>query len=157
MSVLARLQRQRQLLKPTTVFNRAFAFSPRARARDLAFLGNGSNNNSRTNNANANNMDLPAFVERLRSGAPPKFPADADSLQFAQKLDSQDALRHLRDEFILPTKGSLKKRALDGTIPGMSSERPWRHHISVVSMDHHYLLFHCIVSYWNANWELQVS
>jgi kynureninase len=85
----------------------------------LAFLGNGSNNNSRANNTN--NMDLPAFVERLRSGAPPKFPADADSLQFAQKLDSQDALRHLRDEFILPTKGSLKKRALDGTIPGMSN------------------------------------
>lgn len=124
MSVLARLQ-PRQLLKPTTALNRAFAFSPRARASDFAFLGNGSNNNSRANNTN--NMDLPAFVERLRSGAPPKFPADADSLQFAQKLDSQDSLRHLRDEFILPTKGSLKKRALDGTIPGMSNQTPSRH------------------------------
>nr|WOD45983.1 Kynureninase (L-kynurenine hydrolase) [Trichoderma atroviride] len=116
MSVLARLQPRRQLLKPTTALNRGFTFSPRARASDLAFLGNGSNNNSRANKTN--NMDLSAFVERLRSGAPPKFPADADSLQFAQKLDSQDSLRHLRDEFILPTKGSLKKRALDGTIPG---------------------------------------
>lgn len=95
----------------------------------MAFLGNGSNNNSRANNTNnTNNMDLSAFVERLRSGAPPKFPADADSLQFAQKLDSQDTLRHLRDEFILPTKGSLKKRALDGTIPGMSNQTPSRHH-----------------------------
>ncbi|UKZ57575.1 Kynureninase 1 [Trichoderma virens] len=63
-------------------------------------------------------MDLPAYVERLRSGAPPKFPADANSLEFAQKLDSQDSLRHLRDEFILPTKASLKKKALDGSIPG---------------------------------------
>ncbi|KAH6609734.1 kynureninase [Trichoderma cornu-damae] len=66
-------------------------------------------------------MDLPAYVERLRGGAPPNFPTDANSLQFAQELDSQDSLRHLRDEFILPTKGSLKKRALDGTIPGDAS------------------------------------
>ena len=63
-------------------------------------------------------MDFSNFVERLRSGAAPKFPQDANSLAFAQKLDSQDALSHLRDEFILPTKGSLKKRALDGSIPG---------------------------------------
>lgn len=145
MSVLARLQSRRQLLKPTTALNRAFAFSPRARASDFAFLGNGSNNNSRANNTN--NMDLPAFVERLRSGAPPKFPADADSLQFAQKLDSQDSLRHLRDEFILPTKGSLKKRALDGTIPGMSNQEPSWHYISVLDMDHPFFLFHCKVSH----------
>lgn len=126
MSVLARLQPPKQLPKPTRAFNRAFAFSPRVRARNLTLLGNGSNNNSRANSIN--NMDLSAFVERLRSGAPPKFPADADSLQFAQKLDSQDSLRHLRDEFILPTKGSLKKRALDGTIPGMSNQTPLRRH-----------------------------
>ncbi|TFB01969.1 hypothetical protein CCMA1212_005745 [Trichoderma ghanense] len=63
-------------------------------------------------------MSLKAFVERLRSGAPPEFPHDANSLRFAQSLDSQDSLRHLRDDFILPTKASLKKRALDGTIPG---------------------------------------
>lgn len=63
-------------------------------------------------------MDLQTYVQRLRSGAPPKFPSEASSLDFAQKLDSQDSLSHLRDEFILPTKTSLKKRALDGTIPG---------------------------------------
>ncbi|OTA05572.1 hypothetical protein A9Z42_0062410 [Trichoderma parareesei] len=67
---------------------------------------------------NTRKMSLKAFVERLRSGAPPEFPQDANSLQFAQSLDSQDSIRHLRDEFILPTKASLKKRALDGTIPG---------------------------------------
>ncbi|PTB73336.1 PLP-dependent transferase [Trichoderma longibrachiatum ATCC 18648] len=66
-------------------------------------------------------MSLKAYVERLRSGAPPEFPQDANSLQFAQTLDSQDSLRHLRDEFILPTKGSLKKRALDGTIPDQAN------------------------------------
>ncbi|KAL6856539.1 pyridoxal phosphate-dependent transferase [Trichoderma novae-zelandiae] len=63
-------------------------------------------------------MSLKTFVERLRSGAPPQFPQDANSLQFARALDSQDSLRHLRDDFILPTKASLKKRALDGAIPG---------------------------------------
>lgn len=75
-------------------------------------------NNKSYSYSSFSKMDLPAYVERLRSGAPPKFPADANSLQFAQKLDSQDSLRHLRDEFILPTKASLKKRALDGSIPG---------------------------------------
>jgi kynureninase len=61
---------------------------------------------------------LSDFVQRLRDGTPAKFPSDANSLAFAQTLDSQDELRHLRDEFILPTKASLKKKALDGTIPG---------------------------------------
>ncbi|KAK6700897.1 Kynureninase 1 [Fusarium graminearum] len=62
-------------------------------------------------------MELSSFVERLRSGAPPKFPSNANSLDFARNLDSQDKLSHLRDEFILPTKKSLKKKALDGSIP----------------------------------------
>lgn len=66
-------------------------------------------------------MDFDACVERLRSGAAVKFPPDANSLAFAQHMDGQDKLRHLRDEFILPTKSSLKKRALDGTLP---SEHP---------------------------------
>lgn len=65
-------------------------------------------------------MDLFDFVERLRRGSSPKFPSDANSLEFAQKLDSQDSIRHLRDEFIIPTKRSLRKKALDGSIPGES-------------------------------------
>lgn len=66
-------------------------------------------------------MDFSAFVDRLRSGASPDFPADANTLAFAQKLDSQDQLKHLRDEFVLPTKASLKKKALDGSLPGRNS------------------------------------
>ncbi|KAF7562462.1 hypothetical protein G7046_g1681 [Stylonectria norvegica] len=62
-------------------------------------------------------MDFSTFVDRLRSGASPKFPHDANSIAFAQKLDSQDSLSHLRDEFMLPTKASLKKKALDGLVP----------------------------------------
>jgi kynureninase len=63
-------------------------------------------------------MDLSSFAQRLRSGAAPKFPANANTLDFAQKLVSEDQLKHLRDEFVLPTKRSLKKKALDGSIPG---------------------------------------
>lgn len=63
-------------------------------------------------------MEFSSFVDRLRNGVGPKFPADASTLAFAQTLDSQDQLKHLRDEFVLPTKGSLKKKALDGSIPG---------------------------------------
>ncbi|KAL2211438.1 kynureninase [Sarocladium strictum] len=63
-------------------------------------------------------MSLTDFVDRLRGGSPAKFPSSANTLEFAQQLDSQDSIRHLRDEFIIPTKGSLKKKALDGRIPG---------------------------------------
>ncbi|KFA56270.1 hypothetical protein S40293_00146 [Stachybotrys chartarum IBT 40293] len=71
-------------------------------------------------------MDLPTLVDRLRSGAPPAFPPDgaANALAFAQQLDQQDSLRHLRDEFILPTKTSLRKKALDGSIPGELPRSP---------------------------------
>lgn len=63
--------------------------------------------------------DLSAYVDRLRSGEAPQFPPEADTIAFARRLDEQDKLRHLRDEFLLPTKASLKKRALDGSLPGM--------------------------------------
>lgn len=69
-------------------------------------------------------MELSSFVERLRGGQPAAFPEDANSLAFAQKLDSQDSLKHLRDEFIIPTKASLKKKALDGSIPGKEDSHP---------------------------------
>ncbi|GJN79915.1 kynureninase [Purpureocillium lilacinum] len=62
-------------------------------------------------------MDFDACVQRLRSGAAVKFPPDANSVAFAQHMDGQDKLRHLRDEFVLPTKASLKKKALDGKLP----------------------------------------
>ncbi|KAK1764463.1 pyridoxal phosphate-dependent transferase [Phialemonium atrogriseum] len=63
-------------------------------------------------------MDFASQVKRLRAGLAPEFPAHADGLEYAQTLDAQDELGHLRDEFILPTKGSLKKTALDGVLPG---------------------------------------
>ncbi|RDA83886.1 hypothetical protein CP532_3371 [Ophiocordyceps camponoti-leonardi (nom. inval.)] len=62
-------------------------------------------------------MSFSSYVERLRNGQKPGFPAEADSVAFAKTLDQQDNLRHLRDEFILPSKASLRKRALDGTLP----------------------------------------
>ncbi|KAH8662509.1 pyridoxal phosphate-dependent transferase [Xylariales sp. PMI_506] len=64
-------------------------------------------------------MEFSGFVERLRAGKAPGFPTDANTAEFAAKLDSQDTISHLRDQFILPTKKSLRKKALDGTIPGV--------------------------------------
>lgn len=66
-------------------------------------------------------MSLNDFVDRIRGGSPAKFPTEANTLAFAQQLDSQDSIRHLRDEFIIPTKASLRKTALDGRIPGSST------------------------------------
>jgi kynureninase len=63
-------------------------------------------------------MELSSIVNCLRKGLAPEFPPDANTIGFAQKLDSQDSLRYLREEFIIPTKASLKKKALDGRIPG---------------------------------------
>lgn len=60
-----------------------------------------------------------ALVDRLRGGEPAKFPPETSTAAFAQALDTQDPLRSLRDDFIIPTKASLKKQALDGSIPGM--------------------------------------
>lgn len=67
-------------------------------------------------------MELSKYVERLRNGSPAGFPNDANSVTFARHLDAQDKLRHLRSEFVLPSVSSLKKQALDGSIPGKTFE-----------------------------------
>ncbi|KAH8902849.1 hypothetical protein BR93DRAFT_902996 [Coniochaeta sp. PMI_546] len=58
-------------------------------------------------------MDIAAAVETLRNGQCPVFPPEAKKHGFAEKLDAQDELRHLRDQFNIPTRSSLKKKALD--------------------------------------------
>jgi kynureninase len=63
-------------------------------------------------------MEFASKVKVLRDGRTPEFPAEANSLEYARSLDKQDRLSHLREQFIIPTKGSLRKKALDGTIPG---------------------------------------
>lgn len=57
-------------------------------------------------------MDISSAVHSLRQGKSVAFPPEAKTQEFAEKLDAQDEIRQLRDEFILPTKGSLKKTAL---------------------------------------------
>jgi len=57
-------------------------------------------------------MNVPAAVEMLRQGQVPAFPAEATKRTFAEKLDAQDELRHLRGQFNIPTKSSLRKKAL---------------------------------------------
>ncbi len=63
-------------------------------------------------------MDIAAAVRRLRAGQVAEFPASANTVDFARSLDAQDPLRHLRSQFIFPTKASLRKKALDGKLPG---------------------------------------
>ncbi len=62
-------------------------------------------------------MDTAAAVGRLRAGQDAEFPASAKTADFARSLDAQDPLRHLRSQFIFPTKASLTKKALDGNLP----------------------------------------
>lgn len=48
------------------------------------------------------------------------FPAEADSLEYAQAQDKKDPLRHLRSEYIIPSKANLKARRL--AKPGLSDD-----------------------------------
>jgi kynureninase len=72
-------------------------------------------------------MSSSSYLEQIRSAGRAKFPSNANSVEFARDLDSQDSLRHLRDEFTLPTRGSLKKKNLNGTLPGMFGNWRKRH------------------------------
>ena len=63
-------------------------------------------------------MEFAAVVERIRAGQPAGFPANGDDIAFARQLDAQSPLQNLRDEYIYPTKSSIKKKALDGKLPG---------------------------------------
>ena len=61
--------------------------------------------------------DFRSFVQAFRAGKKPEFPTKAKSIEYARQLDSQDKLNHLRNEFTIPTRGSLRKNGLDGIIP----------------------------------------
>lgn len=49
---------------------------------------------------------------------PIEFPADANTLDYARSEDAKCPIRHMREHFIFPTRASLKKKALDGRLPG---------------------------------------
>ncbi|PFH60080.1 hypothetical protein XA68_11498 [Ophiocordyceps unilateralis] len=111
---------QQQFLK-TCLFSRPlplfYRFSLSASSSFSFFSSSSSSPPSSAPNSLPSAMSLSAYVDKLRRGQAPDFPADADSAAFAKSLDQQDGLRHLRDEFLLPSKASLRKRALDGTMP----------------------------------------
>ncbi|KAF2092804.1 kynureninase 1 [Rhizodiscina lignyota] len=46
----------------------------------------------------------------MSSQPPPNETGTRSSLQYAQSLDSADPLRHLREEFIIPSKADIKRR-----------------------------------------------
>lgn len=64
------------------------------------------------------------MVEELRASGRTQFKGDSNTQDYARKLDEQDHLSGLREQFVLPTKGSLKKKALDGSIPSKSPPVP---------------------------------
>ncbi|EPE06502.1 kynureninase [Ophiostoma piceae UAMH 11346] len=58
----------------------------------------------------------------LRAGQKPQFPGNANSLDYARSMDGQDPLRHLRGEYIIPSKAMIKKRKLEGVAPKDASQ-----------------------------------
>ncbi|KAF7189250.1 Kynureninase 2 [Pseudocercospora fuligena] len=58
-------------------------------------------------------MDAASAISQLRQGQKPEFPANAESLDFAQSLDNSDQiLKTFRDQFVVPTKAQLKRKTL---------------------------------------------
>ncbi|KAK3301737.1 pyridoxal phosphate-dependent transferase [Chaetomium strumarium] len=64
-----------------------------------------------------------SFAKALRAGNKPAFSSEAKSIDYARKLDAQDKLKLLRSNFNIPSRRSLKKRALDGSLPGEPSQQ----------------------------------
>ncbi|KAK3296448.1 kynureninase 2 [Chaetomium fimeti] len=58
-------------------------------------------------------VEYQSFIKTLRAGQKPEFPAHAKSIEYARQLDAQDKLSYLRDDFNIPTKDSLRKKALN--------------------------------------------
>ncbi|KAL2158160.1 hypothetical protein VTH06DRAFT_4728 [Thermothelomyces fergusii] len=59
-----------------------------------------------------------SLIDAFRGGQKPEFPSNFDSREYARELDAQDKLGWLRDSFVIPTKGSLRKKALADTSTG---------------------------------------
>lgn len=63
--------------------------------------------------------EFQSLIKTLRAGQKPEFPPDARSIDYARQLDSQDKLGSFREKFNIPTRGSLRKKALSGRATGM--------------------------------------
>lgn len=57
-------------------------------------------------------MDFAAVAGQVRAGKKPDFFDGSSLLSYAQSLDSADPLAHLREDYIFPTKTSLKSKSL---------------------------------------------
>jgi kynureninase len=60
-------------------------------------------------------MDPSTMIQHLSRGDAIKFPQNARSLDYAQQLDRQAGLQSFRDQFRIPTKSALRKKAVRGT------------------------------------------
>ncbi|KAF1832440.1 kynureninase [Decorospora gaudefroyi] len=59
-------------------------------------------------------MDTKTATKQLREGQKPQWPANAESLKFAQLLDeSTEISRTFRPEFVVPSKAQLKRKTLN--------------------------------------------
>lgn len=64
-------------------------------------------------------MIVDTYVDALRRGLPLEFPPETNSLEFAKAMDAHDELAHMREKFIIPTKGSLRRMQSRDAAPGI--------------------------------------
>jgi len=57
-------------------------------------------------------MNRQTMIQNLGRGESVKFPTNARTIEYARQLDAQDPLRSFRQQFRIPTKSSLKRKAV---------------------------------------------
>lgn len=62
----------------------------------------------------------PSRIDTVNESAAFEFPDNANTLEYAQSQDTKDSLRHLRSEYIIPSKANLKSKKL--AKPGLSDD-----------------------------------
>jgi kynureninase len=66
-------------------------------------------------------MDTHSLISALARGHTAKFPQEATSLEYAQSLDRSKDLINFRDQFRIPTRASLKRKAV-GRSPNLTTQ-----------------------------------
>lgn len=62
----------------------------------------------------------PSRIDTSKPSGAFDFPDDANTLEYAQSQDTKEPLRHLRSEYIIPSKANLKSKKL--AKPGLSDD-----------------------------------
>jgi kynureninase len=80
-------------------------------------------------------------IEEQQSPKKPSFPPEANTLQYAQSLDSKDYLRSFREKFIIPSKSNMKSKRV--VKPGSPSHSELSTHLIAIEQSNDQCIYFC--------------